>query len=1221
MRIDNDVFPQKPNSNFLVKLLFFPMKKRLLPLLGLLLVASQTFATPTPSTAVTRPPASRLANYGTRTSVVSSPNPSTVGTSVTFTATVRSADFFGPSTINEGTVTFSEGATVLAADVPVTSNVASFSTAALTAGTHLITVTYNGTANLGTSSRLIYQTVDDPGSCPTFTDNTAYVNASASVGTNDGTTWARAFLTLQAALDAARTCGVTQIWVAQGTYVPSASPPGASTAQPLTSADFSFHLVDGVAIYGGFSGTETQLSQRNWRQYPTILSGSNARNHVVTSANDGLATRLDGFTITGGRAGGFTEFTVEGQSFGGTQGAGMYLQSSSVTLSNLLITGNSCPSTDNSGGQGGGMAMVGGASVLTNVAFVGNSAYAGGGFSGGSAYTMTNCVFFGNTANAGGGGMITGGSPTLTNVVFANNAATRTGDFPARGGAMTNGGGTFTLINCTFFGNTAPGLGGTMYNVNGATVNDKNGIYFNNTNNGNTAYNGVHNFTPSFDSFNATTTRSGDPTFVNSADPDGPDNQWMTEDDGLSIASNSPAINAGTAAGAPTTDIRGFARTGNPDQGAYEYTPCVPPTAFTVTGGGSLCAGGSGLAVGLNGSESGISYQLKRDGNDVGSAVPGDGQGLSFGTFTTAGTYTVVAIRSSSCTATMTGSPTVTVNPLPTPTVTPDGPTTFCAGGSVGLSAGSFSGYVWKRDNVQVGTEATYTATASGSYTVTVTDGNGCQGTSDPVTVTVNPNPSVSNATASPNPVCQGQTLTLSATASGGTGNLTYAWGGPNSYSASTNPATRTVGTGDGGVYNVTVTDQNQCQASGQTASVSVQSLATALPKPTVQAGAGVCAGQNLTLSFQLEGCITGSLTAQLSDKDGNFATPTATWPVAPGSPVVALPLNLPSGEGYRVRLVSTAPSLTSPVSEPFKITALSVALYPATPGTLCQGQDLPVTFSTLGGCSFPQGNTFTVQLSNATGSFANPRTLGTAQPGTTTFPASALSGLPVGNGYRVRIVSSNPALTSFASAPFDLRGPTVSTVTPGVGGVPSGGICRGSQVTVSFNFSAGSCAFPGGNAFTAQLSSASGSFTSPVSLGTVQAGVANSVTIPAGTVAGTGYRIRVVSSNPATASLVSSPFRVNAVGCNGRMVAEEAGLEVVPNPVVGGEIRVRVSGLDNPHFSLTNPAGRSVGISVKTDGSGEFVLTPKQALPSGVYVLGASEGTVRLTRRVLVSE
>ena len=78
----------------------------------------------------------------------SSPNPSTIGQSVTFTATVT-----GTGGVPAGTVTFTEGATVLASNVAVNgSGNASFSTAALSAGSHTITATFTGASGwLGSS--------------------------------------------------------------------------------------------------------------------------------------------------------------------------------------------------------------------------------------------------------------------------------------------------------------------------------------------------------------------------------------------------------------------------------------------------------------------------------------------------------------------------------------------------------------------------------------------------------------------------------------------------------------------------------------------------------------------------------------------------------------------------------------------------------------------------------------------------------------------------------------------------------------------------------------------------------------------------------------------------------------------------------------------------------------------------------------------------------------
>ena len=70
------------------------------------------------------------------------------------------------------------------------------------------------------------------------------------------------------------------------------------------------------------------------------------------------------------------------------------------------------------------------------------------------------------------------------------------------------------------------------------------------------------------------------------------------------------------------------------------------------------------------------------------------------------------------------------------------------------------------------------------------------------------------------------------------------------------------------------------------------------------------------------------------------------------------------------------------------------------------------------------------------------------------------------------------------------------------------------------------------------------------------------------------------------------------------------------------GEIRVRVSGLDNPDFTLFNGAGRSLSLR-RVGGvyAGEFMIRPTDRLPAGVYLLQASEGPVRLNQRVVVVE
>ena len=118
------------------------------------------------------------------------------------------------------------------------------------------------------------------------------------------------------------------------------------------------------------------------------------------------------------------------------------------------------------------------------------------------------------------------------------------------------------------------------------------------------------------------------------------------------------------------------------------------PTTYTLSGGGSYCAGGTGVAINLSGSTSGINYQLFDGATVVGSPVAGTGSSFSFGLLTGVGVYTVVATNPiTGCTATMSGIATISTTPLPTAyTVTGGGG--YCTGGAgatIGLSNSDLS--------------------------------------------------------------------------------------------------------------------------------------------------------------------------------------------------------------------------------------------------------------------------------------------------------------------------------------------------------------------------------------------------------------------------------------------------------------------------------------------------------------------------------------------------
>ena len=286
-----------------------------------------------------------------------------------------------------------------------------------------------------------------------------------------------------------------QIWVVEGTYNPS-FPAG---------REATFYLMDGVEIYGGFLGTETSLSQRDWETNVTTLSGdvgiegdiSDNSYHVITSIGLSATTILDGFTITAGNAdtgstpnvlgGGIFNHNSNGPTLSNlifsnnsaTSGGAIYNWLSSPNLTNVTFSGNSATVC------GGGMFNNQGSPSLTDVTFSGNTAPCGGGitnyinsqstmtnvtfdsntaFQGGAIYNdnsnpiMTSVTLTGNSAQSGGGMYNLYSNPSLSSVTFSANSAT------IRGGAIYNDDSSPQLANVTFTGNTAATSGGAVFN-------------------------------------------------------------------------------------------------------------------------------------------------------------------------------------------------------------------------------------------------------------------------------------------------------------------------------------------------------------------------------------------------------------------------------------------------------------------------------------------------------------------------------------------------------------------------------------------------------------------------------------------------------------------------------------------------------------------------------------------------------------------------------------
>ncbi|MCP1385200.1 3-coathanger stack domain-containing protein [Runella salmonicolor] len=378
-----------------------------------------------------------------------------------------------------------------------------------------------------------------------------YVNVANNAPAQDGSSWSKAFASLQQGLTAAAalhaSASMVQVWVAQGTY------------KPGTLRKDVFSIPSGVKVFGGFVGTETLLEERNWKTNLTILSGEIGTSvpddntyHVVLFKSTNDTTQLDGFRVVRG----FAEF------FAGNQ------------TNNL-----DDPSIQASGG--GILAIEKSKGLIINCTITDNRATGGGGMHlrDSSHLHIIQSVIFGNEATFGGGVYVLGGSqPYFENVLFAINKGL--------GGGLYVNQSQPRLMNCTIASNKdgSNNVGG-VYNSN-ATTTIQNSILWGNTPLQSTAGSNITNSIVE-GGYTGTGNLSLNPLFVN-PNPTGLAPMGVLGDYHLQVCS--PAINSGSNAGAPNVDLDGNARPfpigiGIADMGVYESQSAGSsgPNSLTVT--------------------------------------------------------------------------------------------------------------------------------------------------------------------------------------------------------------------------------------------------------------------------------------------------------------------------------------------------------------------------------------------------------------------------------------------------------------------------------------------------------------------------------------------------------------------------------------------------------------------------------------------------------------
>jgi len=388
---------------------------------------------------------------------------------------------------------------------------------------------------------------------------TVYVNHAAT-GSNNGTSWTDAYTSLTTAL--ANATSGDEVWIAEGTYSPG------------TARGNSFSHPNGCQVYGGFNGTETLLSQRDWWSNVTVLSGDigtpndNTDNTYAIYDVDGQnsANLLDGVFITGGHANGPAHWN---------KGAAILVRNPGTN--GFAIEIRNCVIDDNTSQD------------LAGAVFIGYH----------MEVTFNNCIFTNNSTRFGG-------------AIFADDEA------------------IVNCNNCSFNGNSASVRGKTLYLDNDGSMNFQNSIVWGGTGAasyevyGKTPYvNNDHNIFPSSwlggttpNSYSSTSEINSDPQYTNAY---------------LELPGSSPGVNAGDQTlTSLTEDIQGNNRVagGQIDLGAHELGSCIVYVDVDATGsndGSSWTNAYTSLQSGLQNASAGCEVWIAE-----GTYKPGTARGNHF---------------------------------------------------------------------------------------------------------------------------------------------------------------------------------------------------------------------------------------------------------------------------------------------------------------------------------------------------------------------------------------------------------------------------------------------------------------------------------------------------------------------------------------------------------------------------------------------------------------
>ena len=292
-----------------------------------------------------------------------------------------------------------------------------------------------------------------------FAEGAVLYVTQKGAGVRNGLSWANACgeARFPGVLSEAR--AGTEFWIAKGRYRPDTQ----------GRVDRSFVLPPRVALYGGFSGFENSVEQRNPEINVTVLTGDlglddTVDSHGVTEKVENIKGEnsltvlkcigdpaaavpperyqalIDGLVITAGKRG--SDYSP----------GGLKIENTEVIVSRCSFFGNA-------GNYGGGISSESATIRINECTFYGNTAFYGGGIScSNTTSRIAGCSFTSNYSSTDGGAINNGmGEMIVDDCYFGSNTCA------LGGGGISNTGGKISVKKCFFSGNQSEGPGGAIF--------------------------------------------------------------------------------------------------------------------------------------------------------------------------------------------------------------------------------------------------------------------------------------------------------------------------------------------------------------------------------------------------------------------------------------------------------------------------------------------------------------------------------------------------------------------------------------------------------------------------------------------------------------------------------------------------------------------------------------------------------------------------------------